>query len=407
MPANAMGQAAQKATDMGQNVSLPPLPVMTMTGDTKEIEGLFASSLMTDLREKVCKAFDVYNHQMLLSLGSTTFQPEDDAKRLGDLGLAIEAEVPQLLMVVCAFPQKMVGRWQPAPEDDSVWMEGMTVFEDGTFTCKNGEITDGLLRVLSMPERKINFKRTCHDANDHIFTVDEDCNRMVGHCVQSGSTYTLTRVWCHVRFWAGDAIFATFVAASISGLKADFSDKVRVPNRLSDHGNAKDIKRWQLCEWCFRIFLGTSHTWVDSWSSRGFFQWQLSGAGFLGGIRASWSTTGGKISDIWFFSRIIYTKISFSYITYAFLRDAATDTIYISIYNSFAFSCEATRITLWCQLTGVRRNSSPTRGVTWGIQLGAPLWGSTSKQNPQGKIFWSLSGHPKRSFQPFDLFIFK
>ena len=184
----AMGQPA-----MDQNVSLPPLPVMTMTGDTKEIEGLFASSRMTDLREKVCKAFDVYNHQMLLSLGSKTFQPEDDIKSLGDLGIGIEAEVPQLLMVVCAFPHKIVGRWQPAPEDDSLWMQGMTVFEDGTFTCKNGEITDGLLRVLSMPERKINFKRKCYDANDHIFTVDEDCNRMVGHCVQSHSTYTLTR----------------------------------------------------------------------------------------------------------------------------------------------------------------------------------------------------------------------
>jgi len=92
------------------------------------------------------------------------------------------------------FISAIAGRWEPSPGDCSPWMTGMKIAPDGTFECKSGEIRDGLVRVMSLQEREINLKRTCQDANDHVFTIDKDFRRMVGHCIQSGCTYTLTRV---------------------------------------------------------------------------------------------------------------------------------------------------------------------------------------------------------------------
>eukprot|EP00747_Dinoflagellata_sp_TGD_P133408 gnl/TRDRNA2_/TRDRNA2_175192_c0_seq4.p1 gnl/TRDRNA2_/TRDRNA2_175192_c0~~gnl/TRDRNA2_/TRDRNA2_175192_c0_seq4.p1 ORF type:complete len:295 (+),score=38.41 gnl/TRDRNA2_/TRDRNA2_175192_c0_seq4:103-987(+) len=92
------------------------------------------------------------------------------------------------------FLRTIAGDWAPAAEDDSAWMTGMKVAEDGTFECKSGQIKDGLVRVISVRERKVNFKRKIPDADDHIFTVDEDFRRMKGYCIQNGFTYTLTRI---------------------------------------------------------------------------------------------------------------------------------------------------------------------------------------------------------------------
>eukprot|EP00802_Teleaulax_amphioxeia_P014283 Tamp_14345.p2 GENE.Tamp_14345~~Tamp_14345.p2 ORF type:complete len:379 (+),score=75.74 Tamp_14345:136-1137(+) len=95
---------------------------------------------------------------------------------------------------------QIVGKWEPAPEDDSQWMAGMTIARDGTFRTKwnsfhnRHEVTDGLVRVESAETRTINLKRTCEDANDHVFEVAQDGNRMTGRCIQSGCTYTLSRV---------------------------------------------------------------------------------------------------------------------------------------------------------------------------------------------------------------------
>ncbi|CAJ1449652.1 unnamed protein product [Effrenium voratum] len=80
----------------------------------------------------------------------------------------------ELEVVTCSFCRALPGRWEPAVEDYSAWMRRMTIAEDGTFTCQSGDITDGLVRLVSAQERKVNLKRTCHDANDHVFVLDED-----------------------------------------------------------------------------------------------------------------------------------------------------------------------------------------------------------------------------------------
>ena len=65
---------------------------------------------------------------------------------------------------------QIVGKWEPAPEDDSQWMAGMTIASDGTFRTKwnsyrnRHEVTDGLVRVESAETRTINLKRTCEGA---------------------------------------------------------------------------------------------------------------------------------------------------------------------------------------------------------------------------------------------------
>mmetsp|Transcript_54378 Transcript_54378/g.146628 ORF Transcript_54378/g.146628 Transcript_54378/m.146628 type:complete len:92 (+) Transcript_54378:91-366(+) len=88
----------------------------------------------------------------------------------------------------------MGSTWEPAPEDHhSAWMTGMTIAADGTFVTKRGELTDGLVRVLSASERRVNLKRTCADSNDHVFMVEDDGLVMRGSCIQSGCTWTLTK----------------------------------------------------------------------------------------------------------------------------------------------------------------------------------------------------------------------
>lgn len=93
-----------------------------------------------------------------------------------------------------ALVRSLAGKWAPALEDRSAWMTGLKIAEHGSFECRSGRITDGLVRVLSVSDRKINLKRTCADANDHVLFVDKDAGRMVGRCIQSGTTYTLTRI---------------------------------------------------------------------------------------------------------------------------------------------------------------------------------------------------------------------
>lgn len=93
-----------------------------------------------------------------------------------------------------ALLRSLAGRWAPAPEDESVWMTGLTIAENGTFECRSGQIKDGSVRILSMPHREINLKRTSAGAHDHVLALDVDASRMKGWCPQSGSSYTLTRV---------------------------------------------------------------------------------------------------------------------------------------------------------------------------------------------------------------------
>uniref|UniRef100_A0A7S3HFP9 Uncharacterized protein n=1 Tax=Spumella elongata TaxID=89044 RepID=A0A7S3HFP9_9STRA len=145
---------------------------------------------MSELRRKVCAELEVYNHKFLLVQGDHCYSPEEDDRLLLDLDIK---EGVQLSLVIMAFARGLTGRWEPAPEDHSAWMTGMTIAADGTFVTKRGELTDGLVRVLSASERRVNLKRTCADSNDHVFMVEDDGLVMRGSCIQSGSTYTLTK----------------------------------------------------------------------------------------------------------------------------------------------------------------------------------------------------------------------
>jgi hypothetical protein len=53
----------------------------------------------------------------------------------------------------------------------SPYFDGLTIHKSDAYECKSGSVTDGLVRVLSEEEDKINLKRKVEDANDHIFTV--------------------------------------------------------------------------------------------------------------------------------------------------------------------------------------------------------------------------------------------
>ncbi|CAE7198418.1 ACOT13 [Symbiodinium sp. KB8] len=159
------------------------------SGEGKTMEGLVSSMQLGDLKEAICRDLGLHTYSTQLFL-DRPFDGTDESKRIGDLGIK---EGVQLEVVVCGFCRQLPGRWEPAAADRSDWMRNMTIAEDGTFTCKSSQVTDGLVRLLSASERKINLKRTCWDANDHIFVLDESGTQMTGRCPQSGSTYTLTK----------------------------------------------------------------------------------------------------------------------------------------------------------------------------------------------------------------------
>jgi len=100
---------------------------------------------------------------------------------------------------------QLAGRWKPAQQDRSEWMKGLEIGADGTFHTKwDGRrhlVTDGRVHRSGEPHQRtvgtsgtINLRRTCAGANDHLFEIDSDFNRMQGRCPQSGCTYTLTRI---------------------------------------------------------------------------------------------------------------------------------------------------------------------------------------------------------------------
>mmetsp|Transcript_25949 Transcript_25949/g.80956 ORF Transcript_25949/g.80956 Transcript_25949/m.80956 type:complete len:189 (-) Transcript_25949:173-739(-) len=187
-----MGEASG-ASDQARDAQEEPfnVRVATLSGETKTLLGCLPSTTMAEFRQIVSEEFGVRGHEMCLCLGSEAFVPDDDLKKLSELGIA---EGSELLLVIVHFVRDLVGKWAPAPEDGSQWMRGMTIFEDGTFHTKLGQIKDGLVRVLSHTERKINLKRTFADSNDHVFTVEEDNRTMRGRCLQSGCTYTLSKI---------------------------------------------------------------------------------------------------------------------------------------------------------------------------------------------------------------------
>lgn len=67
--------------------------VMMLGGEMVRIEGLVPGMSMLDFRFKVGKEWDVGDHEMLLVFGERTFQPSDDSKSLGSLGIGHENEL--------------------------------------------------------------------------------------------------------------------------------------------------------------------------------------------------------------------------------------------------------------------------------------------------------------------------
>jgi hypothetical protein len=63
---------------------------------------------------------------------------------------------------------------------------GLCVATDGTFCCKNGSITDGVLRRASLVDgMKINLKFGPAHSNDRVLTVNANFDSMTGFCPQS------------------------------------------------------------------------------------------------------------------------------------------------------------------------------------------------------------------------------
>ncbi|CAE8706352.1 unnamed protein product [Polarella glacialis] len=182
---------AAPATAPAMQGAIPfTVTVSKLSGESEDFEGLVADMQMFEFRGRVAKKFEVANFEMLLALGEQTFVPSDDGSSLSELGIG---EGSTLVICVMSWVRDLVGSWEPAREDRSEWMAGLKIAEDGTFVCKSGCITDGVLRVLSVSQRQINLKRTCVDPNDHVFLVDEQGGVMKGRCTQSGQTYTLTK----------------------------------------------------------------------------------------------------------------------------------------------------------------------------------------------------------------------
>merc|ERR1711879_718085 len=152
--------------------------------------GLFGDMLLRDFRHRVSQEFDAQDFELLIMFEGEVILPAQDFKVLSEAGIK---ENSSILVSKLAWVREVFGRWEPAPEDRSDWMKGMDIKEDGSFSCKSGTIKDGMLRVIHPSERKINLKRTCEDANDHVFAVEESGKVMKGHCIQSGCTYTLTK----------------------------------------------------------------------------------------------------------------------------------------------------------------------------------------------------------------------
>jgi len=85
----------------------------------------------------------------------------------------------------------IAGSWHTA--FGNKYFNGLIIHEDLKYTGFDGGRSDGLARVVSVEERRINMKRTAGDADDHIFIVSDDGNKMEGHCVQTGSKWTLKK----------------------------------------------------------------------------------------------------------------------------------------------------------------------------------------------------------------------
>jgi exonuclease III len=85
--------------------------------------------------------------------------------------------------------ESLTGKWRLTSGCE--YFEGLTIHKSGAYECKSGSVTDGLVRVLSEEDGRINLKRKIDDANDHIFTVKH--GRMSGGCSQSKSKWVLEK----------------------------------------------------------------------------------------------------------------------------------------------------------------------------------------------------------------------
>ncbi|CAJ1442485.1 unnamed protein product [Effrenium voratum] len=132
-----------------------------LSGEGQNIEGLVPSTLFKELKERICQSLNLHTYDTQVFFKQRVLEQADEGQQIGDLGMGEGAE---LEVVTCSFCRALPGRWEPAVEDYSAWMRRMTIAEDGTFTCQSGDITDGLVRLVSAQERKVNLKRTCHDA---------------------------------------------------------------------------------------------------------------------------------------------------------------------------------------------------------------------------------------------------
>lgn len=109
--------------------------------------------------------------------------------------------------------EALVGKWKVVK--GSRYFMGFEVFAGGRYHCNSGRLQDGLVRLESLNERRINLRRECSDANDHIFTVNKTADRMEGYCKQSIATQSPGK-WTMEKMAPGDPPIVHFCAPQYS-----------------------------------------------------------------------------------------------------------------------------------------------------------------------------------------------
>jgi 16S rRNA G966 N2-methylase RsmD len=111
---------------------------------------------------------------------STRAEAEVDVGGQGGREAAVDPKIDSVLA------EKLSGDWTAIKPRDSKMFAGLCLATDGTFCCKNGSITDGVVRKASLTDdMKINLKFGPAHSNDRVLTINTNFDSMTGFCPQS------------------------------------------------------------------------------------------------------------------------------------------------------------------------------------------------------------------------------
>jgi 16S rRNA G966 N2-methylase RsmD len=116
----------------------------------------------------------------LASCDNNNVEAQVSVRGQGVGGCALDPQIDS------ALAEKLSGEWIATKPRDSALFAGLCLAADGTFCCKNGSVTDGVVRRASLIDAmKINLKFGPAHSNDRVLTISADCDSMSGFCPQS------------------------------------------------------------------------------------------------------------------------------------------------------------------------------------------------------------------------------